>query len=165
MRNAVVGFYIQRVSTRRAKRTIDTLSGEEIFPQTVSKIAKELDEKVEKFLNRPIEFVNAGYYKVRDEIAGRYKTQTLLIVVGARKTDNREILGMKLAKSEREGFWLEEFEGLKKQGLRGVKLVISDGHKGIGVAVKKAFLGSSWQMCHVHFVRDVMKKVPKKRWK
>jgi|GEM_PF-3248719 len=46
---------------------------------------------------------------------------------------------MKLAKSEREGFWLEVFEGLKKQELRGVKLVVSDEHKGIGAAVKKAF--------------------------
>ncbi|MBO8140055.1 MAG: transposase [Thermosipho sp. (in: Bacteria)] len=23
-------------------------------------------------------------------------------------------------------------------------------------------MGSSWQMCHVHFVRDVLRKVPKK---
>jgi len=65
--------------------------------------------------------------------------------------------------------FLSSFSGciteLKKRGLRGVKLVISDGHKGIEEAVKKSFTGSSWQMCHVHFVRDVLRKVPKKRWK
>ena len=52
-----------------------------------------MGEKVEEFLNRPIEeeipylFVDASYYKVRDEIAGRYKTQALLIVAEAGKTD------------------------------------------------------------------------------
>ena len=153
------------------REIIDTLSGEEISPQTVSKIAKELDEKVEEFLNRPIEkeipylFVDASYYKVRDEVAGRYKTKALLTVAGIREDGYREILGLKLAESEGEDFWLELFEELKNRGLRGVKLVISDGHKGIRAAVEKAFIEASWQMCHVHFVRDVLRKVPKKRWK
>jgi len=46
LQNAVVESYIQGVSTRRIREIIATLSGEEISPQTVSKIAKELDEKV-----------------------------------------------------------------------------------------------------------------------
>jgi len=171
LQNAVVESYIQGVSTRRIKEIIDTLSGEEISPQTVSKIAKELDEKVEEFLNRPIEkkipylFVDASYYKVRDEMAGRYKTKALLTVAGIREDGYREILGLKLAESEGEDFWLELFEELKKRGLEGVELVVSDGHKGIRSAVEKAFIGASWQMCHVDFVRDVLRKVPKKRWK
>jgi len=74
-------------------------------------------------------------------------------------------VGLKLAESEGEDFWLELLEALKNRGLRGVKLVVSDGHKGIRATVEKAFLGESWQMCHVHFVRDVLRKVPKKRWK
>ena len=72
---------------------------------------------------------------------------------------------MKLAENEGESFWEGMFEELKSRGLRGVKLVISDGHKGIKAAVEKSFMRASWQMCHVHFVRDVLRKVPKKRWK
>ncbi len=108
LQNAVVESYIQGVSTRRIKEIINTLSGEEISPQTVSKIAKELDEKVEEFLNRPIEkevpylFVDASYYKVRDEVAGRYKTKALLTVAGIGEDGYREILGLKLAESEGE---------------------------------------------------------------
>jgi len=34
-------------------------------------------------------------------------------------------------------------------------------HKGIRSAVEKAFIGASWQMCHVHFVRDVLRRVNK----
>ena len=86
-------------------------------------------------------------------------------VAGIREDGYREILSLKLAESEGEDFWLELFEELKNRGLRGVKLVISDGHKGIRSAVEKAFIGAGWQMCHMHFVRDVLRKVPKKRWK
>ena len=170
-RNAIIESYIQGVSTRRIKQIVEALSDEEISPQFVSNVAKGLNEKVKEFLNRPIEeelpylFVDASYFKVRDEKAGRYRTKALLIVAGVRKDGYREILGLKLVDSEGEGFWLELFEELKERGLKGVELVISDGHRGIRSAVEKAFIGASWQMCHVHFIRDVLKKVPKKGWK
>ncbi|MCD6463514.1 MAG: transposase, partial [Thermotogae bacterium] len=74
-------------------------------------------------------FVDASYYKVRDEVAGRYKTKALLTVAGIREDGHRKILGLKLAESEGEDFWLELFEELKNRGLASVKLVVSDGHK------------------------------------
>ena len=105
-RNAIIESYIQGVSTRRIREIVEVLSDEEISPQFVSSVAKELDEKVKEFLNRPIEeeipylFVDASYFKVRDERAGRYRTKALLIVAGIRKDGYREILGLKLADSE-----------------------------------------------------------------
>ena len=44
-------------------------------------------------------------------------------------------------------------------------MIVSDGHKGIQKAVRESFIGSSWQMCHVHLTRQVLKKVPKKKQK
>ena len=110
LQNAIIESYLQGVSTRRIREIVNALSGEEISPSTVSRIGKELDEKVRQFLTRPIEkeipylFVNASYYKVRDEIVGMYKTKALLIVAGVREDGYREILGMKLAESEGVGF-------------------------------------------------------------
>ena len=43
-----------------------------------------------------------------------------------------------------------------------MKLVVSDGHKGIRKAVDKSFLGASWQMCHVHLIRAVLRNDAKK---
>ncbi len=40
-----------------------------------------------------------------------------------------------------------------------MELVISDGHKGIQKAIQESFLGTSWQMCHVHFIRAVLKNI------
>jgi putative transposase len=72
------------------------------------------------------------------------------------------IVGAAVADSEDESCWDDLFEGLKARGLSGVKLVISDGYKGIQKAVERNFIGASWQMCNVHFTRAVLKNIPKK---
>jgi len=89
-------------------------------------------------------------------------TKALLVVTGIHENGCREILGAKVAPNEDEPVWESLFEELKDRGLKGVQLVVSDGHKGIQKAVEKAFLGASWQMCNVHFMRAVLKNIPKK---
>ena len=84
------------------------------------------------------------------------------MVTAIREDGYREILSAMVEDSEDEACWESCFESLKARGLNRVKLVISDGHKGIQAAVEKAFLGASWQMCNVHFLRAVLKNIPKK---
>lgn len=164
--NAVIESYLQGVSTRRIKDIISQLGIEELSPSSVSRISKELDEKVEEFLKRPIErpipyiFVDASYFKIRNN--SRYVTKAFLVVTGIRDDGYREILGARMADVEDEAFWSGLFQDLKDRGLSGVQLVVSDGHKGIQKSVERSFLGSSWQMCHVHFMRAVLRNVPKK---
>jgi putative transposase len=164
--NAVIESYLQGVSTRRIQDIVSRLGIEDLSASSVSRIAKELDEKVEEFLTRPIEhpihylFVDASYFKVRTD--SRYVTKAFLVVTGIRDDGYREILGARIADGEDELFWSGLFQDLKDRGLSGVKLVISDGHKGIQKAVEKSFLGASWQMCHVHLVRVVLRNVAKK---
>jgi putative transposase len=164
--NAIAESYLQGVSTRRVQDIVSQLGIESFSASSVSRIAKELDEKVEEFLKRPIEypieylFVDASYFKVRTE--SRYVTKAFLIVTGIRDDGYREILGARITDGEDELFWSGLFQDLKDRGLSGVKLVISDGHKGIQKAVEKSFLGVSWQMCHVHLVRAVLRNVAKK---
>ena len=164
--NAIAESYVQGVSTRRVQDIVSHLGIENFSASSVSRIAKELDEKVDEFLKRPIEhpieylFVDASYFKVRTD--SRYVTKAFLIVTGIRDDGYREILGARIADGEDELFWSGLFQDLKDRGLSGVKLVTSDGHKGIRKAVEESFLGSSWQMCHVHLVRAVLRNVAKK---
>jgi len=166
---AVAESYLQGVSTRRVEKVMTALGVEGISASSVSRITKELDEKVEEFLSKPIEheipylFVDATYLKVRDGL--HYENKALFVVAGIRDDCFHEILGVRLADSEDSLFWEDLFEDLKERGLRGVKLVVSDGHKGIQKAVRESFIGPSWQMCHVHLIRQVLKKVPKKKQK
>jgi transposase-like protein len=162
--NAIAESYLQGVSTRRIREVVAHLGVERLSASTVSRIAKELDEKVAEFLRRPIErpipyiYVDASYFKVRD--GGKYVTTAFLIVTGIRDDGYREILGARITDSEREGFWSGFFDELIDRGLKDVKLVVSDGHKGIQSAVQSKFLGASWQMCQVHFSRAVMNNIP-----
>jgi transposase-like protein len=166
LRVAIAEAYFEGISTRKVKEVVSKFGLEDISASEVSRIARELDEKVKEFLERPIEdeicylFVDASYFKVRSQ--GRYITKALLVVTGIHENGCREILGAKVAPNEDEPVWESLFEELKDRGLKGVQLVVSDGHKGIQKAVEKAFLGASWQMCNVHFMRAVLKNIPKK---
>jgi transposase-like protein len=42
-----------------------------------------------------------------------------------------------------------------------VKLVISDHHLGLKAAIASVFIGAAWQRCRVHFMRNVLSRVPK----
>jgi putative transposase len=79
------------------------------------------------------------------------------------RTDGyREIFAFSIADAEHELTWEGIFSDLKERGLNKVDLIISDGHTGIQTAAETMFPGSSWQMCHVHFIRAVLRKVPRK---
>jgi len=164
--NAIVESYLQGVSTRKIQEIISHLGIDQLSPASVSRMAKDLDDTVREFLQRPIEhaipylFVDASYYKIRD--GARYVAKAVLVVAGVRDDGYREILGERVTDCENEEFWSGLFEDLKERGLQGVHLVISDGHVGIQKAGEAAFLGASWQMCSVHCTRAVLKNIPKK---
>jgi len=161
VRVAVAESYLEGVSTRKVENVLSKFGLDGISASEVSRITKRLDKQVKEFLNRPIEgsipylFVDASYFKVRTD--GRYINKALLVVTGIREDGYREILSATVADSEEDYCWQSCFEDLKARGLNGVKLVISDGHKGIQSAVEKVFVGASWQMCNVHFMRAVLR--------
>lgn len=71
------------------------------------------------------------------------------------------MLGVEVGDSESGAFWSAFFKGLRARGLSGVKLVISDHHLGLKEAIGAVFIGSAWQGCRVHFLRNVLARVPK----
>lgn len=163
---AVAESYFEGVSTRKVEKIFSLFGLHGISASDVSRAAKKLDNQVKKFLNRPIDvpipylFVDASYFKVRTD--GIYVNKALLVVTGIREDGYREVLSATVAEGEGDHCWESCFEDLKARGLKGVKLVVSDGHKGIQAAVQKVFVGASWQMCNVHFMRAVLKNISKK---
>jgi transposase-like protein len=163
---AIAESYVQGVSTRRVRLIMEQLGITGVSASTVSRICKELDDKVEKFLGRRIDtpcwclMVDASYYKVCED--SRYMSKALLIVIGVRVDGYREVLGARIADSEDQSFWEDLFHSLQDRGLDGVRFVVSDGHRGIQNAVQTCFQGASWQMCHVHLQRAVLRKLPMK---
>jgi transposase-like protein len=73
----------------------------------------------------------------------------------------REVIGATVTDGEMESAWREFLEHLVQRGLRGVMLVISDAHLGLKGAVRKVLVGAAWQRCTVHFLRNVLSRVPR----
>ena len=91
--------------------------------------------------------------KVRE--AGRIVSVAVTVAVAVNDQGRREVLGMAIGASEAEAFWTEFLRSLARRGLRGVKLLISDDHKGLKAAATR-ILGATWQRCRVHFARNLL---------
>jgi transposase-like protein len=164
--NAIIESYLQGVSTRNVETVVAHLGVNQLSASYVSKVGRELDVKVQEFMEKPLDsyypylFVDASYFKVRDET--RYVNKALLVIIGVRTDGHREVLAARVADAESDLTWEGMFSDLKEHGLAKVDLIVSDGHTGIQSAAGRMFPGSSWQMCHVHFIRAVLRKVPRK---
>ena len=129
--------YVQGISTRSVDDLVQAMGMSGISKSQVSRLCSEIDDKVQTFLNRPLEgdwpyvWLDATYVKVRQ--AGRIVSVAVIIAVGVNNDGRREILGMDIGPSEAETFWTEFLRKLARRGLRGVKLVISDAHEGLRV--------------------------------
>src|SRR5205085_10750253 len=88
--------------------------------------------------------------QVRD--GGRIVSVAAIIAVAVSTEGRREIVGLGLGRSEAEPFWSAFLKGLVKRGLKGVRLVISDAHEGLRLAITRV-LGATWQRCRVHTIR------------
>jgi transposase-like protein len=151
--------YVQGISTRSVDDLVKAMGMEGISKSQVSRLCGEIDEKVQGFLNRPLEgdwpylWIDATYVKVRQN--NRIVSVAAIIAVGVNSDGRREVLGLDIGASEAEPFWTEFLRKLTRRGLRGVKLVISDAHEGIKAAVSRV-LCATWQRCRVHFMRNAL---------
>jgi transposase-like protein len=151
--------YVQGVSTRSVDDLVQAMGMSGISKSQVSRLCAELDDKVQTFLNRPLEgdwpyvWLDATYVKVRQ--AGRIVSVAVIIAVGVNSDGRREVLGLAIGPSEAETFWTEFLRQLARRGLRGVKLVISDAHSGLKAAITRV-LHATWQRCRVHLMRNLL---------
>ncbi len=163
---AMMEMVVNGVSTRKVSSITEELCGKQFSKSTVSDLCKNLDPIVNEFRNRkltnkyPFVIADALYTKVREN--GRVRSKGLLSAIGVREDGKREILGFSVADSESETSWSEFFSALKKRGLTGVDLIVSDNHGGLVNAVAKHFHNASWQRCQTHFSRNVLDKTPKR---
>jgi transposase-like protein len=156
--------YVHGVSTRAVDDLVKAMGGTGVSKSQVSRLCEEIDERVAAFLTRPIEgewpylWIDATYIKARK--GGRIASRAAIVAVGADTTGRREVLGMATGESEAEPFWKDFLRSLTSRGLRGVKLVIADDHKGLAAAASKV-LSATRQRCRVHWMRNALARVSK----
>ena len=155
----VMEAYVNGVSTRKVDRLVEQLGIEGMTKDRVSALCRGLDERVEAFRERPLEgaypylWLDAKHVKVRDH--GRVVSKALVVAYAVHETGVREVIGLDVGEVESGSFWVEFLRGLKRRGLAGVRLAITDQHEGLKQAVARV-LGCPWQRCTVHFTRDMV---------
>jgi putative transposase len=162
---AMMEMVINGVSTRKVTLVTEELCGAQFSKSTVSELCKNLDPLVDSWNHRPLTerypfvVVDAMVTKVREE--GRVRMRGLLLAFGVNIKGYRELLGFWVGDSESEASWSEFFADLKRRGLRGVELIVSDQHSGLVKAIRTHYQGVTWQRCQTHFMRNILDATPK----
>ena len=157
--------YLLGVSTRKVEALVQTLGISGLSKSEVSRLCASLDAQVQAFLTRrldanyPYVYVDARYEHVRED--ERVQSMAVVIAYGIRSDGVREVLGLDVTASEELEHWRSFLQSLVARGVRGVKLVVSDAHPGLKQAIAEVFVGASWQRCRVHFLRNLLARVPK----
>jgi putative transposase len=157
--------YVKGISTRKVDDLVRALGMEGVSRSEVSRICAELDAEVKAFRERPIEqahpylWLDATFHKVRKD--GRVVSLATVVAIGVSEHGERHILGLDVGLSEDEAFWTAFLRSLAARGLCGVRLVISDAHAGLRKAIETVLVGTSWQRCRVHLMRNVLALVPR----
>jgi putative transposase len=163
----VMEAYVHGTSTRKVDDLVKALGVDAgISKSEVSRICAELDHEVAAFRSRslshtafPYVFLDATYLKAR--VDGRVVSRAVVIATGVTADGGREVLGLDVGDSEDGAFWTAFLRSLKASGLVGVQLVVSDAHTGLTQAIAAIMAGACWQRCRVHFLRNVLARVPK----
>ncbi len=158
--------YVHGVSTRAVDDLVKAMGAGGMSKSQVSRLCAEIDVRVNAFLQRPLEgawpylWLDATYIKVRE--SGRIISRAVIVAVAVNEDGKREVLGVATGPSEAETFWTEFLRSRADRGLRGVKLVIADDHKGLRAAARRVF-DATHQRCRVHWLRNALAHAPAKQ--
>jgi len=160
---AIAEMYVKGISTRRVTDVLEKMCGLDISSTQVSRVAKLLDQQLERWRNRllgeyPYLVLDAHYEKVRKN--GSVVSCAAFTAIGIDTDGRREILGVSVSLSEAETHWRQFLKALKKRGLSGVKFVSIDDHDGLKAALNAEFTGVIWQRCQCHLQRNAVKYIP-----
>jgi putative transposase len=158
--------FLRGVSTRQVGRVLAPVLGECYSAQTISRITRQLDAAVAQFHRRALRddyvylFLDGVVLKMRD-LTAKVRRRMVLVAYGVSPNGKREILDYHFAYGESEAAWLEFLQGLFNRGLEGnnLRLIISDGGKGLRAALPVVFPQVPLQLCWAHKMRNIANKV------
>ena len=167
--SVVATCYLLGVSTRRMDKLVQSLGITGLSKSQVSVMARDLDELVRDFRERPLDagpytFVAADALTMKVREGGRVVKVAVMVATGVNADGYREILGVACSTTESGAGWNSFFKDLVARGLNGVALVTSDAHAGLVEAVGANLPGATWQRCRTHYTANLMSVSPKHAW-
>jgi transposase-like protein len=166
---ALMEMYLAGVSVRRVEDITEALWGMRVSAGTVSDLNKKMYERIDKWRKRPIEgqypYVYFDGICLKRSWGGEVRNVSVLVAIGVGTDGFRDVLGIVEGGKEDMESWNSFLRSLKKRGLKGVRLVISDKCLGLVESVGECFPEARWQRCTVHFYRNIFSVVPRGKMK
>ena len=103
-------------------------------------------------------FVQCDAIWVKARQNGLVRDAAVLVASGIDEAGKRCLLGVSVSAGESEVHWRGFFESLVARGLRGVQMITSDDHAGMGAARRAVFGGVLWQRCQFHLQQNAQVK-------
>jgi putative transposase len=159
--------FIGGISTRKMEDVLEAMGVERLAKSQISELCTELDARAEEFRHRPLTekypylWLDALYEKVR--IDDHIVSNAVVIAYGVTAAGFRDVIAIDVVDTESKESWTQLLRSLRKRGLSGTKLVISDAHEGLKAAIGAVMHGAAWQRCKVHFFRNILAHVPQSR--
>ena len=161
---ALVEMYLAGVSVRRVEDVTEALWGNKVSPGTISNLNKKIYKHIEEWRNRPIEgeypYVYLDGTVLKKSWGGEVRNISFLVAVGVSSDGFRDILGVAEGAKEDKSGWSSFLGYLKKRGLKGVRLFITDKNMGMVESIAEYYPEARWQRCIVHYYRNVFSLVP-----
>lgn len=156
--------YWRGISTRDMTHVMKQLTGCHISPAVVTRLTEKWTAEALRWHERPLEDTYVylaldGVWIKNRSLGG--KRRLVLVAYGVRGNGSREIIDYQLSQSESEANWLKFLTQLCARGFHGknLKLIVSDGCKGLANAVDIAFPKIRHQLCWAHKMRNILNKV------
>jgi transposase-like protein len=159
--------FLLGLSTRKVGIALFSILGEKISAQTVSRVAKILDEAVKAFHQRRLvvpfrALILDGIVIKRKTPAGMHK-RPVLVALGVRKDGKKEVIDFRLAKSESGAEWRVFLTDLINRGMTTPEVICADGGEGLISVLPEVYPNIPFQRCWAHKVRNILDKVPRKK--
>jgi putative transposase len=163
----ILACFLLGLSTRKVGVALCTLLGERVSPQTVSRVAKTLDDAVKAFHGRRI--TTRFRALILDGIIIKRKTgagtlaRPVLVALGIRHDGKKEVIDFRCARSESGAEWRTFLTDLAKRGVTGFEVICADGGQGLISILPEVYPSIPLQRCWAHKMRNILDKVPRKK--
>ena len=161
---SLIDMYLAGVSTRRVDDISQLLWGERMPSQTLSDKLKRVYDQIDQWRNRPLDseypyvFMDGVWHK--RSWGGGVENVSVLVAIGVDADGRREVIGVAEGMKEDKASWEQFIRSMIERGLKGVRLVVGDRYAGLVATVDSMLPKARYQRCMVHFMRNVLSKVP-----